>query len=281
MEINPQHVKLATALPKRLLDFFRKYPPPALTQGLAAPASASTPASQETPAVASTTSSEDPNVPAIETGPSALTQRTYRNPFQPTKNFATGKWNSPVFGLRRQADIVKLAQKHGVVDLLPYTIKLPGEREKRRAERGLRVKGTGVGERVKGKAWERTLKGRLEERRNAMLAMPQMIEDWKQVCLVCVRGLGGVAANWCTERSRKGVEEVAEIEEYWNRHINWKSVVKECMLECCCIIMMWCADLHGTRSWDRTLETSRDLYLMYTIWSILSATYERISDTQG
>ncbi|KAF2810544.1 putative 54S ribosomal protein L25, mitochondrial [Mytilinidion resinicola] len=181
MDIRPQHVQLATALPKRLLDFFRKYPPPALTQGLsAADVPAPLAASFETPAVASSTSSTDPNVPAIETPSAALAERTYRNPFQPTKNFATGKWNSPVFGLRRQAEIVKLAQKHGVVDLLPYTIKLPGEREKRRVERGLRVKGTGVGERVKGKAWERTLKGRLEERRNAMLAMPQMIEDWKQ-----------------------------------------------------------------------------------------------------
>ena len=53
---------------------------------------------------------------------------------------------------------------------------------KRREELGLRVKGTGIGQRVKGKLWERTQKGRLEERKKAMLAMPAMIQEWKQVC---------------------------------------------------------------------------------------------------
>lgn len=42
------------------------------------------------------------------------------------------------------------------------------------------VKGTGEGQKVKGKSWERTMKGRLELRRQAMLNMPQMIQEWKQ-----------------------------------------------------------------------------------------------------
>jgi large subunit ribosomal protein L25 len=65
-----------------------------------------------------------------------------------------------VFSLRRQADLVKLARKYGVEELLPYTVKGTEVRLQRRIENGLRVKGTGVGQRVKGKELERTLKGR-------------------------------------------------------------------------------------------------------------------------
>jgi len=69
-----------------------------------------------------------------------------------------------------------------VEELLPYSPKKTEERTKRREEHGLRVKGTGVGQRVKGHEWERTLKGRLEKRRQAMLDMPKMIQQWKEVC---------------------------------------------------------------------------------------------------
>jgi hypothetical protein len=55
---------------------------------------------------------------------------------------------------------VKLARQHGVEDLLPHTVKGTEERLRRRMENGLRVKGTGIGQRVKGKESERTLKGR-------------------------------------------------------------------------------------------------------------------------
>lgn len=58
---------------------------------------------------------------------------------------------------------MKLARQHGVEDLLPYTVKGTEERLRKRAENGLRVKGTGVGQRVKGKESERTLKGRYVE----------------------------------------------------------------------------------------------------------------------
>lgn len=44
--------------------------------------------------------------------------------------------------------------------LLPFTVKGTEEKLKKRLEMGLRVKGTGVGERVKGKIEERTLKSR-------------------------------------------------------------------------------------------------------------------------
>ena len=184
MDLRQQHIQLASSLPKRLLDFFRKYPPPALLQGTPATTSAAT----GNTTVASTTPPTDPNASTPGSQTLSSSEISYRNPFQPHKHHVTGRWHSPVFGLRRQADLVKLAQQHGVVSLLPYTIKLPGERVKRREELGLRVKGTGVGQRVKGKLWERTLKGRLEERKKAMLAMPAMIQEWKQVCAVFLCG---------------------------------------------------------------------------------------------
>lgn len=67
-----------------------------------------------------------------------------------------------------------------MLSLLPPSIKSPEFKEKRREELGpLRVKGTGAGQRVKGKKWERTLKGRLEKRRNAMEDMPRLVSEWK------------------------------------------------------------------------------------------------------
>ncbi|PMD40089.1 hypothetical protein L207DRAFT_428339 [Hyaloscypha variabilis F] len=135
-----QYIKLAGSLPPRLTRFFARYPPQALL-------------SQSTPPTSSTPAQKHP---------------------------VTGKWHDPVFSLRRQAELVKLARQHGVEELLPYTVKGTEERLRRRAENGLRVKGTGVGQRVKGKESERTLKGRLEKRRQAMLEMPQMIQTWKE-----------------------------------------------------------------------------------------------------
>ncbi len=104
-----------------------------------------------------------------------------------------------------------MARTNGVEELLPYTTKGTEARIQRRMEHGLRVKGTGVGQKVKGKAWERTMKGRLEKRRQAMLGMPKMVQEWKQVC-VDARGrcwrwvlMGFLDGAW------EGVEEVAEM----------------------------------------------------------------------
>ena len=66
-------------------------------------------------------------------------------------------------------------------ELLPFTTKGTQERIRKREEQGLRVKGTGVGQRVKGKEWERTMKKKLDLRKKAMLEMPSMVEEWKQV----------------------------------------------------------------------------------------------------
>lgn len=216
----PQTVELAKTLPPRLLRFFQRYPPPQLFPRLTSQIAADTPidtistttppaapnaAVTETPSLdTTTTAASTPTTPAV-----AADDLPFPNPFLPTKNFATGRWHGPVYGLRKQADLVKLASSYGVVDLLPWTIKKPGEKEARRIERGLTVKGTGEGQKVKGKLWERTMKGRLEMRRQAMLDMPRLIQEWKQVC--CLRNAGPRAhADSVAEGSWSWMEEVAE-----------------------------------------------------------------------
>lgn len=63
---------------------------------------------------------------------------------------------------------------------MPLSPKHPEVKEQKRIEKGLRVQGTGVGQKVKGKMWERQLRNKLEERRRAMEGMPEMIKLWKE-----------------------------------------------------------------------------------------------------
>ena len=113
----------------------------------------------------------------------------FHNPFLPRKIFTTGKWLGPRYGLRQQADLVKLAKKYNVEPLLPPGPKSTEYKETRLAERGLRIKGTGIGQKVKGHKWERTMEARLEDRRKAMVEMPEMIRSWKQVSILVARFL--------------------------------------------------------------------------------------------
>lgn len=166
MAAQAECVKLAQSLPPRLLRFFARYPP--LPKSIAEHGSSE-----------NTSAPPSQNAAAVETG---LVPSDLPNPFKSHQNAITGKWHDPVYSLRRQADLVKLAKAHRVEELLPFTIKGTEERLRRRVELGIRVKGTGVGQRVKGKKWERTLRARLERRKQAMLEMPTMIQQWKQVC---------------------------------------------------------------------------------------------------
>jgi large subunit ribosomal protein L25 len=201
-----QHIQLAKLLPPRLLRFFEKFPPPSFLQStstsvsepsIPTPASTDANAAPIEPSEPPILSSAYPrNLPAAAAAHAVTLP--YHNPFLPRKSHTTGRWHSPLYGLRKQADLVKLATSHGVVDLLPWTSKKPGEKEARRIESGLRVKGTGEGQKVKGKLWERTLKGRMEMRRKAMLEMPQLVQEWKQVCLRIRLILWYASANaWC------------------------------------------------------------------------------------
>lgn len=143
-----QYIKLAEQLPPRLIRFFARYPPQAIVSSTA-------PTSRADSTTASASAAQPPS--AAAEGQDGL---TVPSPFRWQKNPITGKWHDPVFSLRRQADLLKLARQHGVEELMPFSVKSTEERLRRRAENGLRVKGTGVGQRVKGKESERTLKGR-------------------------------------------------------------------------------------------------------------------------
>ncbi|KAJ8604427.1 hypothetical protein MRB53_041816 [Persea americana] len=215
------HIRLAHALPVRLQRFFVRNPPRALTSTSAA----------SPPATASHSTSTSPSDFSSATAPSAATLNTAglsssalteprnfkRNPFLPHKTPGTGKWRPPIYSLRQQAELCKMARAHDVEDLLPYSTKSSIVRNAKREEQGLRVKGTGVGQRVKGHEWERTLKGRLDKRRAAMVGMASMVQKWKQVCISVLMLLGytylvsGMSADLATERTWKRLEAVAEI----------------------------------------------------------------------
>lgn len=179
-----QSITLARTLDPRLLRFFTRFPPPSL-RGISQSSPTPFP---ETVQIAENTSSKDPNAPTttteISTSPpdSAPTNNDGRkhNPFLPFRNPSTGNWHSPHYSLRRQAVLFKLAQQHNVLPLMPLSPKHPEVKAKKILEQGSRVKGTGVGQKVKGKLWERTLGGRLETRRKAMEGMPEMIRQWKE-----------------------------------------------------------------------------------------------------
>lgn len=125
MATNMRYVELAKQLHPRLQRFFAKYPP-----------------NQILPTSTRLNTIKDGATP---------------NPFLPHKHPVTGKWHDPEFSLRRQAELVKLARENGVEELLPFTSKGTEERIRHRVEFGLRVRGTGVGQRVKGHLHERML----------------------------------------------------------------------------------------------------------------------------
>ncbi len=165
-----RYIELAKALHPRLLRFFAKYPPnqilPSTTRAntaAAASASASTSATNTNITTTTTTTAEGgdgSNVAATTTAtttPSLPPPPPPPNPFLPHKHPVTGKWQDPVYSLRRQAELVKLAREQGVEELLPFTTKSTEERIRKRVQLGLRVRGTGVGQKVKGHLYERML----------------------------------------------------------------------------------------------------------------------------
>ncbi|KAK1250405.1 hypothetical protein MKX08_010408 [Trichoderma sp. CBMAI-0020] len=139
-------VQLAKSLPEPLQRFFARWPPAALV----APGTPPTPFQEQRP-----------------------------NPFRFYKHPVTGRWQDPVYSQRRQMQLVKLAREHGVEELLPQTNKGTEYQLAQRVEHGLRVKGTGVGQKVKGHIHERHMIAKMEQRRKAMLEMPKLIRAWK------------------------------------------------------------------------------------------------------
>ena len=145
-----QHVQLALSLPPRLRTFLARYPPASILPAGADPETHKTAYQEESP-----------------------------NPFMPTKHPITGKWHNPKYSLRRQAELVKLAQENGVEELLPFTRKLNEEKLRKRVELGLRVKGTGVGEKVKGHKHERTLVAKYVE--PLLVVLPRWVVGRKKL----------------------------------------------------------------------------------------------------
>ena len=113
----------------------------------------------------------------------------YHNPFRPRKSGGRA-WYGPVFGLMKQAKLMKMARAHEIEALMPPSIKSSEYKEIKNAEKGLRTKGTGIDQKVKGHKWERTMETRLEERKKAMQEMPQLILNWK------LRGHGKGWKKW-------------------------------------------------------------------------------------
>ncbi|KAK1835587.1 hypothetical protein QBC39DRAFT_340628 [Podospora conica] len=136
------HIKLALSLPPRLRTFFARYPPQ---------------------------------------GKQTAYQKESTNPFARTYLPVTGKWHDPKYSMRQQAELCKIAREHGVEELLPPSPKNSVTRLVKRVTLGLRVKGTGVGQKVKGHKHERHMVAKMEKRRKAMVEMPDLIREWKKV----------------------------------------------------------------------------------------------------
>lgn len=119
-----QYIARAQSLPGPLLRFLARYPPKQI---------------------------RDPDQPKTHF------QQERPNPFLSTVHPITGRRHEPVYSLRRQADLVKKARKFGIEELLPYTPKKTEIKLAKKVKFGSRVKGTGVGQRVKGHKHERDL----------------------------------------------------------------------------------------------------------------------------
>lgn len=117
-------IQLAKSLPEPLQRFFARWPPAAIVPEGAA---------------------------------QTRHQELRPNPFRFYKHPVTGKWQDPVYSQRRQAQLAQMARSHGVEHLLPETSKGAEQRLAHRVEHGLRVKGTGVGQSVKGHIHERQM----------------------------------------------------------------------------------------------------------------------------
>lgn len=133
----------------------------------------------------------------------------YKSPFEPSRSL--GVWRGPELGLKRQAYLLKLAREHQCEALMPASNKRSDAKEAKRL-RGLRVKGTGIGERVKGHLRERRMKAVSQERKRAMLDMPRLIEEWKDVSILAAGNFcHPLQLTSCPERPWTGLEEVAQV----------------------------------------------------------------------
>ena len=121
--------RLVSLLPPKSQNFFIRYPPrnPALRTVYSQDDKSlsiakklhdfqSVPASLHKPVLTETTNSTGKPVPTV--------LLPFQNPFKPTRDPRSGKFHAPRYSLRRQADIIKLAMRFGVAELLPPSAKM-------------------------------------------------------------------------------------------------------------------------------------------------------------
>jgi large subunit ribosomal protein L25 len=172
-------IQLAKTLPPRLQKFLSRYPPPSILPTVINNNSAIASKTTNSSSTLSDSSSISNNSSVAQ--PEAQhPQRSWQNPFLPHRHPITQLVHDPIYSLRRQADLFKLAREHGVEELLPHSPHKGTKAIARKEALGLRVRGTGIGQRVKGKIWERQLPKKMERRKEAMEEMPKMIRDWRE-----------------------------------------------------------------------------------------------------
>jgi len=121
--------RLVSLLPSKLLNFFIRYPPrnPTLRTIYAQDDKAisiakklhdfeSVPESLHKPIYTETKDSSGNPLPTVFL--------PFRNPFKPSRDPRSGRIHGPRYSLRRQAEIIKLAMRFGVADLLPPSEKM-------------------------------------------------------------------------------------------------------------------------------------------------------------
>lgn len=173
MASSSQFVQLAKSLPAPLQRFLARYPPAAIVS---------------------------------ETTPKTRYQEARPDPFSFYKHPVTGKWQDPSYSQRRQAELVQMARQHGIEDLLPPTRKGTEYRLAHRVEHGLRVKGTGVGQKVKGHIHERHMIAKYVKS-VVVLKRPQTLVDCVQWLIMKPGWSRGESPCWiCPGLSSPGRE---------------------------------------------------------------------------
>lgn len=184
--------RLVSHLPSKLLNFFIRYPP-------------------RNPSIRTVYSKEDKSilisrhlhdfqpiprtlhqpVTTITTTPLGTPVQTvllpFQNPFKPHRDPRTGKYHGPRYSLRRQADIIKLALRFGVADLLPPSEKMNRllYGKKRPMVGTLRPKGT-YEERTRETYVEKKQKSLEEALR--IVAMRKTVAKFLWLVLICSGG---------------------------------------------------------------------------------------------
>ena len=198
-------------LPRRLEHFFTKYPPQiysTATTGITLPltrnearlrriAEAEKAQHAEEGQPESTTITTPPPQQSELDVPTPLRKDRFPpNPFLPFRNPVNGHWSSPRIGLRIQADLFKLARAANVEQLMPPSRKSTAFKEERTLKRGLRIRGTGIGQEVKGHKEERSHASAMERKRKALIEMPALVREWKR------RGHGKSWRDWPKAKTR-------------------------------------------------------------------------------